>query len=54
VPPCRFGFGAIDDIWESTSVEYIEDGDIGVSGAVVFCDIVSGAGELGGRPAGAL
>lgn len=39
------------------SVEYSEDGDIGdigVSGAVTFCDTLSGPGEDGGSPAGAL
>ena len=57
VPPWRFFFFDATENRESTSVEYIEDGDIGdigVSGAVVFCDILSGAGEVGGRPAGAL
>jgi hypothetical protein len=39
------------------SLEYIEDGDIGdigLSGAVIFCEILSGAGDVGGRPAAAL
>ena len=57
VPPWRFFFFGVTEIRESMSVEYSEDGDIGdigVSGAVAFCDILSGAGEVGGRPAGAL
>lgn len=57
VPPWRFFFFGVTEIRESMSVEYSEDGDIGdigVSGAVTFCDILSGAGEVGGRPAGAL
>jgi hypothetical protein len=41
-------------ICESTSVEYIDVGDIGLSGAVVFCAIVLGTGEVGAKPAGAL
>jgi len=57
VPPWRFFFVGVTEILESMSVEYNEDGDIGdigVSGAVTFCEILSGAGEDGGRPAGAL
>lgn len=51
VPPCRLFLGGGGDCTESTSVEYIEEGVIGVKGAVVFCDTVSGAGELGASPA---
>jgi hypothetical protein len=57
VPPWRFFFFDAIEIRESTSVEYIDDGDIGeigVRGAVVFCDALSGAGEVGGNPAATL
>lgn len=56
--PLRFFFFfGMTEIQESMLIEYIGDGDIGdigLSGAVVFCDTLSGAGEVGGRPAGAL
>lgn len=54
VPPCRLFFGGGGDCTESISVEYSDEGVIGVKGAVMFCDTVSGAGELGASPAGPL
>jgi hypothetical protein len=46
----------VTEIRESISLEYIEEGDIGdngLSGAVIFCEILSGPGDVGGRPAAA-
>jgi hypothetical protein len=55
VPPFRLILGV--GICESTSVEYIDVGLIGligVKGAVGFCATVLGTGEEGARAAGAL